>query len=217
MKKIQTIRGIQKPKESKGIHVLFAISLLCLVMFLYSSVVSSKESKTSDIFLIKNSNEFSACMNKSFGTLSKMLVCSSDSIQKLDQDLLHLIVSNKLEEDERRRFFENRKNLCLNSSNYYDGTNQELVYADCLRIRTIEKIIKESHHIENIDDFLLELMLKKKVSAIERENFFNNRKSFCVDAAKFRSEYSGNIGPGDDFYKDCLVVRAVEESLRRLP
>jgi hypothetical protein len=176
----------------------------------------AQESKMDDSFLIKNNDHFSICIKNSDGTESKLLACLSESVKKLDGYLSRLMIRIKLDEKTDKQFFESRNFFCLKVTDDFDGTNQTVVYADCLRIRTVAEIIKKSHSVENIDGFLLLLFTQKKLSLVERENFFNNRKYFCEDAKKFRSDFSENLPQAEYFYENCLNTRAVEEILKRL-
>lgn len=196
--------------------VIFAQSIWLTNGIPQKKLRTAQESKIDDIFLVKNNDHYSFCVKESLASQSEMLDCLSDSLEKLDGYLSRLMVRKKIKRKVSEQFFESRKILCLKVIEDFDGSNKSIVYADCLRIRTIAEIIKESHSVDSIDDFLIFLLSQKKIPFTERENYFNNRKYFCMDAGDFRSNFSENFSEKEFFYQNCLTTRAVEEVLRRL-
>ncbi len=176
----------------------------------------TQEYKIDDTFLVKNNELFSLCTKRAAGVTSKILTCLSASAEKLDAYLSRLMIRKKLGEKAIGLFFENRKSSCLKIGDDFDGSNQEVVYADCLRMRTVEEIIKKSHSVEDIDEFLLLLMMGQKISLIEQEKFFNSRNTFCADATKFRSDFLEKKIQDEGFYKNCIRTRTIEEILKKL-
>jgi hypothetical protein len=176
----------------------------------------AQEYKMDDIFLVKNNDQLSVCVKNAAEMTSEMLTCISESVEKLDGYLLRLITRKKLNEKASEIFFKSRKYSCIKISDDFDGTNQAVVYADCLRIRTVEEIIKKSHSVGNIDEFLFLLIAQQKISVAEQEDFFKSRKSFCTDAAKFWSDSLEKTLQAEDVYRNCINTRAIEEVLKKL-
>jgi len=175
-----------------------------------------QEYKLDDNFLAKNNDLFSVCTKRAAGVTSKILTCLSASVEKLDSYLSRLMIRKKIDEKANELFSENRKSSCLKIVDDFDGSNKEVVYADCLRMRTVEEIIKKSHSVGDVNEFLLLLMMEQKLSLIEQEKFFNSRNTFCADATKFRSDFLEKDIQDEGFYKNCLSTRTIEEILKKL-
>lgn len=172
--------------------------------------------KLDDGFLVLNNNHFSACTKRAAGVTSEILSCLSASVGQLDEYLSRLMIRRELNKEVGAAFLKNRESSCLKIANDFGGSNHEVVYADCLRMQTIEELIKKIHSVGDVDEFLLLLLIEQKVSLIEREKIFNSRNTFCANAAKFQADFLEKSTSDEGFYKNCLSTRTIKEILKKL-
>jgi hypothetical protein len=172
--------------------------------------------ESEDIFLVRNKKRLSICMKNANGFTSKILDCLSSSTSDYDRYLRKLIFRRNLEINTYELFRENRQAICLKVGDEFEGTSQQIMYASCLESITVEELIKKSHSVSDISEFLLALWDKKKVPLATQKKLFNNLKSECAKDARFRIEPTEKAIEDHILYKICVVARTVDEVLKIL-